>query len=146
MAWTKNFPKLAGVGIFPFPSGNRGLPYVKVRLGRLIRGEQKGVDALIYRDLMTLARERAITCAYLLSGEQTAGRAFAISWAKNASTENLKDLLAVQPRIPAELDVSLLVEAEKSVGPLIERQDLKRELRAAFWAEIRVAHDVPVPS
>ena len=47
-----------------------GLPYVKVRLGRLIRGEQKGVDALIYRDLMTLARERAITCAYLLSGDE----------------------------------------------------------------------------
>ena len=47
-----------------------GLPYVKVRLGRLIRGEQKGVDALIYRDLMTLARERAISCAYLLSGDE----------------------------------------------------------------------------
>jgi hypothetical protein len=52
-----------------------GLPYVKVRLGRLIRGEQKGVDALIYRDLMTLARERAITCAYLLSGDEDHGKA-----------------------------------------------------------------------
>jgi len=47
-----------------------GLPYVKVRLGRLIHGEQKGVDALIYRDLMTLARERAIACAYLVSGDE----------------------------------------------------------------------------
>jgi uncharacterized LabA/DUF88 family protein len=47
-----------------------GLPYVKVRLGRIIRGEQKGVDALIYRDLMTLARERAISCAYLVSGDE----------------------------------------------------------------------------
>lgn len=47
-----------------------GLPYVKVRLGRLLHGEQKGVDALIYRDLMTLARERAINCAYLLSGDE----------------------------------------------------------------------------
>jgi uncharacterized LabA/DUF88 family protein len=46
------------------------LPYVKVRLGRLIQGEQKGVDALIYRDLMTLARERAINCAYLVSGDE----------------------------------------------------------------------------
>ena len=165
-----------------------GLPYVKVRLGRLIRGEQKGVDALIYRDLMTLARERAITCAYLLSGDedlregvvaaqdmgvqvvllgipssranqsaalvreadehvilpkdywqehfsprsrdgtathvtptpaaaQTAGRAFAIKWAKNASPEDLNDLLAVHPRIPTELDVAILIEAETSVGP-----------------------------
>jgi hypothetical protein len=47
-----------------------GLPYVKVRLGRLLHGEQKGVDALIYRDLMTLARERAVSCAYLLSGDE----------------------------------------------------------------------------
>lgn len=46
------------------------LPYVKVRLGRIIRGEQKGVDALVYRDLMTLARERAIKCAYLVSGDE----------------------------------------------------------------------------
>lgn len=47
-----------------------GLPYVKVRLGRIIKGEQKGVDALVYRDLMTLARERAISCAYLVSGDE----------------------------------------------------------------------------
>jgi uncharacterized LabA/DUF88 family protein len=189
-----------------------GLPYVKVRLGRLIRGEQKGVDALIYRDLMTLARERAITCAYLLSGDedlregvvaaqdmgvqvvllgvpssranqsaalireadehvilskehweehfsspsknggaapvnatpaaaQTAGRAYAIQWAKDASSEALEDLLAVHPKIPTDVDVALLIEAEETVGPLRERQDLKRELRAAFWAEIRSARD-----
>jgi len=47
------------------------LPYVKVRLGRIGQdGRQKGVDALIYRDLMTLARERAISRAYLLSGDE----------------------------------------------------------------------------
>ena len=51
-----------------------GLPYVKVRLGRIIRGEQKGVDALIYRDLMTLARERAINCAYLVSATRICAR------------------------------------------------------------------------
>jgi hypothetical protein len=39
---------------------------VKLRLGRLSGGKQKGVDALIYRDLMTLARERAVATAYLL--------------------------------------------------------------------------------
>jgi NYN domain len=46
------------------------LPYVKVRLGRIHSGQQKGVDALIYRDLMTLARERAVSRAYLLSGDE----------------------------------------------------------------------------
>lgn len=47
-----------------------GLPYVKVRLGRVHSGQQKGVDALIYRDLMTLARERAVSRAYLVSGDE----------------------------------------------------------------------------
>ena len=46
------------------------LPNVKVRLGRIMGGEQKGVDALIYRDLMTLARERALATGYLLSGDE----------------------------------------------------------------------------
>ena len=47
------------------------LPNVKLRLGRLNqRHQQKGVDALIYHDLMTLARERAVSDAYLLSGDE----------------------------------------------------------------------------
>lgn len=183
-----------------------GLPYVKVRLGRLIQGEQKGVDALIYRDLMTLARERAIARAYLLSGDedlregvvaaqdmgvqvvllgiptsqranqsaslireadehvvlpkehwgkffsnratspakadanpasaQATGRAFAVSWIANTKGTEVADLHAVRPRIPREVDVPLLLEAEKSLGSLRERQDLKREVRAGFWSAI----------
>lgn len=46
------------------------LPHVKLRLGRLVEGKQKGVDSLIVRDLMTLARERAIATAYLLGGDE----------------------------------------------------------------------------
>ncbi len=47
------------------------LPYVKVRLGRLNRsGQQKGVDVLVYHDLLTLARERAIARAYLVAGDE----------------------------------------------------------------------------
>lgn len=46
-------------------------PGVKLRLGRVNgAGQQKGVEALIYRDLITLATERAITDAYLLSGDE----------------------------------------------------------------------------
>jgi uncharacterized LabA/DUF88 family protein len=43
---------------------------VKVRLGRFTRGGQKGVDTLLVLDLTTLARERAITSALLLSGDE----------------------------------------------------------------------------
>ena len=46
------------------------LANVKLRLGHIKGGRQKGVDALIYRDLMTLARERAISEAFLLSGDE----------------------------------------------------------------------------
>lgn len=45
-------------------------PYVKLRLGRLSGNKQKGVDALIFRDMLTLARERAMSRAYLLSGDE----------------------------------------------------------------------------
>ncbi|MGH3837482.1 MAG: NYN domain-containing protein [Pseudonocardiaceae bacterium] len=48
-----------------------GLPNVKLRLGRLnAKNQQKGVDALIYRDLITLAQHRAISDAVLLSGDE----------------------------------------------------------------------------
>jgi uncharacterized LabA/DUF88 family protein len=46
------------------------LPSVKLRLGRIIRGQQKGVDSMITRDLMTLARERAMAIAYLVAGDE----------------------------------------------------------------------------
>lgn len=46
------------------------LPNVKLRLGRIKSGRQKGVDALIYHDLVNLARERAICDAFLLSGDE----------------------------------------------------------------------------
>jgi uncharacterized LabA/DUF88 family protein len=48
----------------------RGFPYAKLRLGRLVGGQQKGVDALIYRDLTTLARQGSIVSAYLLASDE----------------------------------------------------------------------------
>ena len=47
------------------------LPNVKLRLGGInLQGQQKGVDALVYRELMMLSRERAISDAFLLSGDE----------------------------------------------------------------------------
>ena len=46
------------------------IPGVKLRLGRLSGGRQKGVDSRIVRDLIVLARDRAITSAYVLSGDE----------------------------------------------------------------------------
>ncbi|MFN8074700.1 MAG: NYN domain-containing protein [Kineosporiaceae bacterium] len=46
------------------------LPDLKLRLGRIVGGRQKGVDGLIYRDMTVLARERAICSAFLLAGDE----------------------------------------------------------------------------
>jgi len=47
------------------------LPQVKLRLGRLnSQRQQKGVDALIYRDMITLAQNRAVRQMVLLSGDE----------------------------------------------------------------------------
>ena len=47
------------------------LPRVKLRLGFVNTvGEQKGVDSLIVTDMITLARNRAMTDAVLLSGDE----------------------------------------------------------------------------
>ena len=43
---------------------------VKVRLGTVTAGRQKGVDSLIVTDLIELARNNAITDAILLSGDE----------------------------------------------------------------------------
>jgi hypothetical protein len=47
------------------------MDYIKLRLGFVTgRGQQKGVDSLIVTDLIDLARNRAITDAVLLSGDE----------------------------------------------------------------------------
>ncbi|MCL6440238.1 MAG: NYN domain-containing protein [Thermoleophilum sp.] len=47
------------------------IPYVKVRLGRVTpSGQQKGIETMMVRDLLTLARERAVARAYLLTGDE----------------------------------------------------------------------------
>jgi hypothetical protein len=186
---------------------------VKVRLGRVVKGEQKGVDALISRGLMTLARERAIARAYLLAGDedlregvvaaqdmgvqvvllgvptsQRTNQSAALMregdehvvlpkdfWDRfftgrgsrelpvrrrqrrsqptrrqpdghshcGGSMESKPRKSAIcspsSPRIPHELDLALLVDAEKTLGSLRERQDLKRELPGAFWATLKKA-------
>ena len=50
--------------------GLAGTDNVKVRLGAVTAGQQKGVDSLIVTDLIELARNNAISDAILLSGDE----------------------------------------------------------------------------
>jgi len=43
---------------------------VKLRLGRLSKHGQKGVDSRIVRDLIVLSRNRAVSTVYLMSGDE----------------------------------------------------------------------------
>jgi len=202
------------------------LPNVKVRLGRIIGSQQKGVDALIYRDLMTLARERALATGYLLSGDEDLregviaaqdmgvrmvllgipsrrdsnqssfliqeaddhiifekeiwqsyfsppkppnyidaqpitrtqinqakeiGRKFAADWCKanEANLEQIRELNSYRQsrfrRIPQEIDVELLEEAQQTFGSLEgeekSKRDLKRSLRDGFWEGIPTSNN-----
>jgi len=56
-----------------------GLPNVKLRLGRISHHEQKGVDALLILDLTTLARERAIANALVVSGDEDIREGIAVA-------------------------------------------------------------------
>lgn len=208
------------------------LPNVKLRLGRLAGQHQKGTDALIFRDLMTLARERAMATAFLVSGDEDlregvvaaqdmgvrvvvigipttqpnqaqtliqeadehimpdhlafwslhfslvaslptptpapmttlattatpaqaptrattsanpirGGMEFALAWARQSTPDEIRGLLGQAPRIPVQLDAQLIRAAEATLGPLWDRQDLKRVLRAGFWRGIRQAATTP---
>jgi len=48
----------------------------------------------------------------------------------------LKALLADEPKIPGQIDLALVIEAEMSLGSLRDQQPLKHELRAGFWAVV----------
>lgn len=189
------------------------LPNVKLRLGRInAQNQQKGVDALIYRDLMTLARERAISDAFLLSGDEDlregvrasqdmgvrvtligietserwgnqsrelrneadevvvlgreqvrgfvtrrripregstssrdlrsavsdAATTYAEQWVQSATTDEFESLLASEPKIPQNLDTSLLTHVEGVVHEsLRESEDMRRTARRVFWNQIR---------
>ena len=180
------------------------LPNVKLRLGRLSHEGQKGVDSLIIRDLMTLARERAMATAYVVAGDEDlregiaeaqdmgvrvvvvgiagdevslsealvheadetrlfdrgflerflrpaegpqarvadgsdevlarpTGAELAREYATSVPRDELEALLTSYPSIPSEVDRRLLHGAQRALGDLRDRFDLKVELRAGFW-------------
>jgi hypothetical protein len=70
------------------------------------------------------------------SAAQTAGRAFGVAWLASATEDDVRSLKAGQPVIPKELDIELILETEKTLGSLRERDDMKREIRGGFWAAV----------
>lgn len=103
------------------------LPNVKLRLGRLnARNEQKGVDALIYRDLMTLARERAITEAWLLSGDEDLREGV-----RSAQDMGIRVTLLGIPPVSQDFNQSRELVDEADEIDLLHRTDLLPYFRLA---------------
>jgi uncharacterized LabA/DUF88 family protein len=84
------------------------LDYTKLRLGRVVSGTQKGVDALLYRDLTALARERAIVTAYLLAGDEDLREG--VAEAQSLGIHVI--LLAVEPSGDSKVSDALIREAD----------------------------------
>lgn len=105
------------------------LPYVKLRLGRLSGGEQKGVDSLIVRDFMTLARERAMVTAYLLAGD-----------------EDLREgVLAAQDMGVRVVVLGIAPTDDNQAGTLIRESDEHVILERGFLAPHFSKVETPVP-
>jgi hypothetical protein len=87
------------------------LPNVKLRLGRVVGERQKGVDSLILRDVMTLARERAIVTAYLLGGDEDLREG--VAWAQDVGVRVI--VLGVPSPTAGRQSAALIREADEHI-------------------------------
>jgi hypothetical protein len=85
------------------------LPGVKLRLGRLTGGGQKGVDSRIVRDLITLSTERAISTAYLVGGDEDLREG--VSEAQERGVKVI--LVGIEPLNERNLSPTLAMEADE---------------------------------
>jgi hypothetical protein len=89
-----------------FEIGN--LPGVKLRLGRLTGGGQKGVDSRIVRDLIILSTHRAISTAYLLGGDEDLREGMSEAQERGIQIA----LVGVEPLNEQNLSPTLAMEAD----------------------------------
>lgn len=101
----------------------RQLDYTKLRLGRLVQGKQKGVDALIYRDLTTLARQHSIVTAYLVAGDEDLCEG--VAEAQSLGVQVV--LLPVEPAGVSDVSQALIHEADRVI-------DLDTDFLGSFFA------------
>jgi len=85
------------------------LPGVKLRLGRLTAGGQKGVDSRLFLDLIILSTERAISTAYLLGGDEDLREG--VSEAQERGVKVI--LIGVEPLDEQNLSPTLAMEADE---------------------------------
>ena len=68
---------------------------------------------------------------------RTAGAVFAREWGEVQAAEDLAVVLEGFPALPEHVDKELVQAAEKELGSLRHRPDLKAELRGTFWFALK---------
>ena len=106
------------------------LPDVKLRLGRISHHEQKGVDALLILDLTTLARERAIANALVVSGDEDIREGIAV--AQSLGVRVTLGAVALPEGRPS-LATTLIHEADDQL--LVDADFLRRYVQAPAAVE-----------
>jgi hypothetical protein len=115
------------------------LPNVKLRLGRISHHEQKGVDALLILDLTTLARERAIANALVVSGDEDIREGIAV--AQSLGVRVTLGAIALPEGRPS-LATTLIHEADDLV--VVDADFLRRSVQVPVAAEAGAAPVVPL--
>lgn len=115
------------------------LPDVKLRLGRISHHEQKGVDALLILDLTTLARERAIANALVVSGDEDIREGIAA--AQSMGVRVTLGAVALPEGRPS-LATTLIQEADDRL--LVDAEFLRRYLQAPVAADAGSAPPAPL--
>jgi hypothetical protein len=115
------------------------LPNVKLRLGRISHHEQKGVDALLILDLTTLARERAIANALVVSGDEDIREGIAV--AQSLGVRVTLGAIALPEGRPS-LATTLIHEADDQL--VVDAEFLRRSVHVPVAAETGPAPVVPL--
>lgn len=93
------------------------VPGVNLRLGRLVRGEQKGVDSRIVRDMIVLSQGRGLSDMVLVAGDEDL-----VEGVREAQDNGVR--------------VALLGVPGVNQSRLLQQQaDVRYELDESFWAE-----------
>ncbi len=125
------------------------IPGIKIRLGRLTMSGQKGVDALIFRDMAKLASEHAISTAFLFSGDEDLRQAV-----EEAQDHGVKVvLIGIAPTLDANQSDILVREADahltfeyQDLAECVIRREVRQYLPPLFVEEPRPEMPAPPPA
>lgn len=114
------------------------LPRVKLRIGRLVNHEQKGVDSLIVRDLVILAERQAISTAFLLGGDEDLREG--VREAQDRGVEVV--LLGIEPPQGSNLSDTLVMEADQLL--LVGEEMLRPHFSKPNFADVVTPASSPI--